>query len=193
MKMVVGLGNPGDQYKNTRHNIGFMVLDYLAGLPETGGSFEFNKKFNAEVLEWIPTSRSDSKNSEKILFVKPMTYMNLSGEAVAKVVNFYKIALEDILLVHDDIDLPFGEIRVRKSGRSGGHNGVESVLNHLNTEEIARVKIGIGKEGDPEKYVLMSFDNEQKNKLESVVETAVKIVQDTLQRNNLDNESFSII
>ncbi len=150
MKLIVGLGNPGEKYKNTRHNIGFILLDKLA--EENNASWKFDKKFNAEI----------SKFGDYLL-VKPQTFMNKSGEAVSKIVNFYDIALEDILLIHDEIDLEHGVIKVEKGRGSAGHKGVQNVIDHLATKDFERMRIGVGKPDNPnievEDWVLMNFDH----------------------------------
>ena len=130
MKIIVGLGNPGSSYNDTRHNVGFIVLDnYL-------GDVKWKKKFNAEYYEEII-------NGEKVLFVKPLTYMNLSGDAVVQFVNYYDIDLSDILVVHDDLDLKFGTYKLKTNSCDGGHYGIKSIINRLNSKDFARLKIGI--------------------------------------------------
>lgn len=134
MKLIVGLGNPGGEYEHTRHNMGFDVIDELA------------RRWN--VTQW----KTDLKakigmvifHGEKILLVKPLTYMNSSGEAVGAIANYYKIDISDIYVICDDLDLPPGKIRIRKKGSAGGHNGLKSVIAHLNTEEFQRFRIGVG-------------------------------------------------
>ena len=146
MKLIVGLGNVGKEYENTRHNVGFMVLDSL------GLEFSLEKKFQAYVAE-------KEIKGEKCLFLKPTTYMNLSGLAVQKVSDYYHISLNDILIIQDDLDLPFGKIKIKSKGSSGGHNGLKSIFSSLHSEEIARLKIGIShdKEIDTVDYVLGHF------------------------------------
>src|SRR3990167_4320047 len=126
MKLIIGLGNPEEKYKKTRHNAGFMVVDEL--IHNLGVKITFQKKFNAEVAESV------CANGEKIIMAKPQTYMNNSGSAVAALKNFFTIPTSDIVVVHDDVDIPFGILRIRKSGSSGGHNGVESIMTHLGTD-----------------------------------------------------------
>ena len=154
MKLVVGLGNPGREYKNTRHNIGFMVLDnYL-------GKVDFKSKMESYFYQ-------TEINNEEVIFIKPLTYMNLSGLAVSKVVKFYKINIEDILIIQDDVDLDVGNYKVKKNSSSGGHNGIKSIISELGSEEFARLKVGIGKsERIPtDKYVLGKFTDEEQNKI----------------------------
>ena len=146
MKLVVGLGNPGREYKNTRHNIGFMVLDYYLGKVAWKNKMESN-------------FYSTTINNEEVIFIKPLTYMNLSGMAVSKVVKFYKIKMEDILIIQDDLDLKIGTYKIKKNSSSGGHNGIKSIISELNSEEFGRLKIGIDKNATipVDKYVLSSF------------------------------------
>ncbi|SJZ45100.1 aminoacyl-tRNA hydrolase [Anaerorhabdus furcosa] len=135
MKLIVGLGNPGKEYEHTRHNAGFDVMDELAKLCHTSID---QKKFNALVAQV-------RVGSEQVILMKPQTYMNASGEAVIQAVNFYKIDPKDILVIHDDLDLPIGKLRLRTQGSSGGQKGMQSIMNHLHTQEIQRIRVGIDK------------------------------------------------
>ena len=150
MKMIVGLGNVGKEYENTRHNVGFMILDSF--------SFDFSleKKFQAYVA-------STSLGGEKCLFVKPTTFMNLSGIAVRKIADYYGIEPQDILIIHDDMDLPFGKFKVKSQGSSGGHNGIKSIIESLGTENFCRLKIGIAHDRSMNTvdYVLGHFSKTQ--------------------------------
>lgn len=146
MKLIVGLGNPGTKYEETRHNVGFMVLDKLAK------GFSFDKKFNVEI-----------KKEEDTIYIKPQTFMNLSGQAVSKVASYYKIKSKDIWVISDDINLPLSKLRIRKNGSAGGHNGLESIIQTLGKNDFIRFRIGIGQ---PEKityerYVLQKFKPEE--------------------------------
>ena len=136
MYLIVGLGNPGRDYNNTRHNVGFNVFDLL--VKKYGLSFNENKKFNA--LECC-----FNLNGEKVIFVKPLSYMNLSGSSVALYVNYYNIELSDILIIHDDLDMVLGKIRFVFDSSSGGHNGIKSIIAETGTQEFDRIKIGIGR------------------------------------------------
>ncbi len=150
MKLIVGLGNPGKSYENTRHNIGFMVLEHFAS------SNNWKNKWNALYLE-------ENINGEKVLLIKPLTYMNLSGNALVEFVNFYKINLEDILVIHDDLDLNVGTYRLKINSSSGGHNGIKSIIGILGSNHFARLKIGISnnKGMDTKDYVLGKFNKEE--------------------------------
>ena len=135
MKIVAGLGNPGSEYEKTKHNVGFMFVDALA---EKLGVTDWKDKFDAKIGE-------ARIGAEKVLLGQPQTYMNESGQAIGPLMNFYKLDAEDLIVVHDDMDIPAGTIRIRKKGSAGGHNGIKSVLAHVGDEHFARVRIGIGR------------------------------------------------
>lgn len=144
MKLIVGLGNIGKEYDETRHNAGFMTIDHFA---EKHG-FEFNKqKFDALIAD-------GGVNGEKVILAKPTTYMNESGRSVRQIVDFYKLDPEDVLVVHDDMDLPTGRLRLRQKGSAGGHNGIKSIIAHLGTEKFKRLRIGID---HPEKQKVVDW------------------------------------
>lgn len=166
MKVIVGLGNPGPQYAETRHNIGFLLLDLLA---EVYG-LQFRPKFQGL---WAEGNVGDAK----IMLLKPLTYMNLSGRSVRELMNFYKIPAEEALLLHDDMDLPLGKIRFRNHGSAGGHNGLKSVLLELGTDKFWRLKLGVGRppsEWDPAAYVLAPFGEDEDKELDEMLERAAK-------------------
>lgn len=179
MKIIVGLGNPGKQYDNTRHNVGFEAIDILA------------EKYNISVTErkFRAFCGSGFIDGQKVLLVKPQTYMNLSGESVIGAVQFYKCTEEDILVLCDDINLDVGRLRVRKKGSAGGHNGLKNIIAHLGTEEFARVRIGVGEKPagyDLADYVLGHFS---KSELETIgdgereaAEAAAMWVTDTVDQ-----------
>jgi PTH1 family peptidyl-tRNA hydrolase len=133
LKVVVGLGNPGNRYHQTRHNVGFMVLDALAEAPSAG---RWQSRFGASVCELF-------ENGRKVLLVKPETFMNLSGRCVREVMDFYQLPVSELLVVCDDINLPLGKLRARARGTHGGHNGLRDIQNHLGTTEYARLRIGV--------------------------------------------------
>src|SRR5699024_8949462 len=134
LKCIIGLGNPGKRYEKTRHNIGFMVIDELERRYHFTSN---NKKFkNDYAIEFI--------NGEKVMFVKPQSFMNLSGESVRPLIDYYGIDIEDIMVIYDDLDLPVGKIRLRQKGGHGGHNGIRSLITHLGTKEFKRIRIGVG-------------------------------------------------
>lgn len=164
MKLIAGLGNPGIKYARNRHNVGFMVLDKLARAEHK--KFE-RQRFNAQLLE---IHLAD----ERVLLVKPQTYMNLSGSAVGKLAAFYRIPRAEVMVVYDDLDLPLGKIRLRATGSSGGHHGMESIINHLGGNDIPRLRIGIGRP-DPTQdvgHVLGNFHDDEMSVLDDVLARA---------------------
>ena len=163
MKLVAGLGNIGEKYCFTRHNAGFMVLDKLA----LDCGFSFKEEKNLKCLF--------AKQGE-ILYIKPTTFMNLSGEALRLVVDYYGIDIKDIIILYDDISLDLGKIRFRASGSDGGHNGIKSVIKHLNTKDFARLKIGIGPQPNvpSEAYVLQNFPKDDLGLLKSVLVNSIE-------------------
>ena len=155
MKLIVGLGNPGQEYEKNRHNVGFIVVSAFVG------NNKWQQKGN--YLETTVTYEN-----EKIILIKPLTYMNLSGEAVLKAKKFYKIDNQDILVIHDDLDLPSMSYRFKYASSSGGHNGIKSIINLLHTEEFARLKVGIGaSKGNTASYVLGNLSNAEIDFLKS--------------------------
>jgi peptidyl-tRNA hydrolase, PTH1 family len=169
VKIVVGLGNPGREYAATRHNLGFMVVDELARRHSAG---ERRNRFHSDLVEVFDAE-------EKIVLLKPRTYMNLSGSAVREAVNWYKVSLEDLIVVVDDIDLPFGSIRMRARGGSGGHNGLKSIIADLQVDAFPRLRIGIGRgPGQATRQVLSRFTSEEERILPSVVSAAADCIQE---------------
>lgn len=180
MFAIIGLGNPGKEYENTRHNAGFNSVDAIA------------KKYNIDI------SKSEFKSKigqgyidgQKVLLVKPQTYMNNSGEAVREVVDFYKLdSTEEIIIIYDDISLDVGMIRVRDKGSAGGHNGIKSIIAHLGSEEFLRIRVGVGdkgENGDLVKHVLGTFKGEDeatiKESYEKAVDAATLILNDNLEK-----------
>ena len=160
MKIVVGLGNPGKKYDGTRHNVGFAVLDTLGQAPGVG---KFQSRFDAQVAEWF-------SGGEKVLLLKPETFMNLSGRAVRQAVDFYQVELPDVLVVCDDISLPLGKLRFRARGTHGGHNGLRDIQNHLGTTEYSRLRIGVDAPGDDAvDHVLGRFRPSERPAIEDAV------------------------
>lgn len=135
MKLIVGLGNPGQQYEHTKHNVGFKVVDYIAGKVN---HTPWREEHKALVCTF-------SHEGEKILLAKPQTYMNLSGESIGPLARYYKMEAQDIFCIYDDMDLPVGKLRIRINGSAGGHNGIKSVISHLGTENFIRFRLGIGR------------------------------------------------
>ncbi len=168
MKIIIGLGNPGQEYADTRHNIGFEIIDKIKADFDFS-DFEFNKKFNAEIAK-------GTIDSQEVLLAKPQTFMNLSGEAVQAILAFYKLTPTDIIVVQDELDLALGKYKVATDSSSAGHNGVQNIIDKLGTQKFTRVRIGIGeeREGAPvcrlgaHDFVLGKFKDEEKEKLESI-------------------------
>ena len=170
MKLIVGLGNPGKEYDNTRHNMGFYFIDNFA----LKNNIKIDKKkFNGLYNEL-------SINGEKYILLKPQTYMNLSGESVRKFVDFFKIDINDILIISDDMDIPIGTYRLKQKGSSGGHNGLKNIELNLGTQEYKRLKMGISKSGniDTVDYVLGKLSKDDKEKIKLLTETVDKILVD---------------
>jgi PTH1 family peptidyl-tRNA hydrolase len=167
MKLIVGLGNPGKEYANTRHNIGWYCLDKFLG------DVDWTKKFNSAIYE-------TNINGEKYIFVKPLTYMNLSGNAVGEIVNFYKLDYKDILVIQDDLDMECGKVRLKINSSAGGHNGIKDIIAHLHTEAFARIKIGVSHDRsiDTKDYVLGKLSKEDNDKIEEVKDIVMNILDD---------------
>jgi len=184
MKIFIGLGNPGDKYKETRHNVGWAILDAFAervGAPE----FKENKKFKAAVSEALYSPHPDAK-PQKILLVKPLTFMNLSGECASALKSFYKLSNNDIHVIYDDIDLPLGELRYRESGGPGTHNGMKSLIQHIGND-FPRLRFGI--ENRPEElkkkinlsdYVLGKFRKEEESTVQKTIEEGVSTLSEKM-------------
>ena len=172
MKLIVGLGNPGKEYAGTRHNCGFMVIDRLAS------------KFNVDVdLNKFKGLYAKVKyHGEDIILLKPQTYMNLSGESVNAVMNFFKIDKEDLLVIYDDLDMPVGKLRLRKTGSAGGHNGIKNIIAHLNSQDFKRIRVGIDRHKymNVADYVLSRFSKVESEAIEQGIENAANAVLDYL-------------
>lgn len=172
MKLIVGLGNPGKEYENTRHNIGFMFLNRYAS---SKGFLIDKKKFNGLYTK-------QKINGEEVIFLKPQSFMNLSGGVVFSFVNYFKIDIKDIFIVHDDLDLYFGNLKLKQKGSSGGHNGLKDIERYLQTNAYKRLKIGISNNKDIEtkNYVLGKFSKRELEKIDQLEETINCIMDDFL-------------
>jgi len=179
---VVGLGNPGLKYEFTRHNIGFRIVDSLAQEIEV----EFKK-----VKSYYSLISRGMINNHKVILIKPQTFMNLSGRAVSKVVSYYKMPLQDLLIVYDDLNLELGQVRIRKKGSAGGHMGMESIMQYLNSEDVPRLRIGIGNPSvnfnfDCVSYVLSNFNGDEKDKIKKVIQLSAEatkiIIEDGFEK-----------
>ena len=172
MKIIVGLGNPGKEYENTRHNIGFMALDLFL---KKNGAGAPRDKFQSKLVEF-------NKNGEKIYFLKPQTYMNLSGNAIQELLQFYKIDPKtEMLVIYDDKDLNLGKIRYREQGSSGGHNGIKSIISHCG-QEFCRIKCGIGStEGNVVDFVIGDFQKGEQEIVATMLDTVVSAMEDWIE------------
>lgn len=169
MKLIAGLGNPTKEYENTRHNIGFMAVDGLAAA----------YSISVTTLKHKALIGKGMIEGEKVILAKPVTYMNLSGEAVREIADYYKIPAEDIIVIYDDISLDVGFMRIRKKGSAGGHNGIKSIIAHLGTEDFPRIKVGIGEKRpgqDLADYVLGRFPKDEREMLEKVLDDVKRAV-----------------
>lgn len=183
MKLIIGLGNPGEKYQGTRHNLGFEVLEKLISKGNYQQLWVENKRFKAEII----------KVDDQLMLVKPLTHMNNSGMAVVALANFYKITPEDIIIVHDELDLPLGQIKVRLGGSGAGHHGVESVIEKLGKDQFIRVRLGIGnwktqssEHGgnhlSVESYVLAQFLPKEKSSVKSLIKKGVRALEVILEK-----------
>lgn len=182
MKLIVGLGNPGKEYENTRHNTGFMAIDEYAKINNLG----FNKsKFDGLYTDTIISG-------EKVILLKPQKFMNLSGEVISKYIDYFKINISDLLVIYDDMDLEVGTFKIRYKGGNAGHNGLKNIELNINTNEYKRIKIGISKNRniDTVDYVLGKFTSEEFNKLNEVLKQMPNIIDDFIKINfeNLMNK-----
>lgn len=171
MKILVGLGNPGTEYEGTRHNFGADVVSALA--EAQGEGFKNAPKLRGEVCQF-------EKNGAKILLLKPLTFMNLSGESVAKALGFYKCPLSSLLVVYDELDIPLGRIKFAESGSSGGHNGIKSIIEQVGSKDFHRLRLGIGKSktaGNTVGHVLSGFRSEERQTAQEVLERALKGIE----------------
>lgn len=180
MKLIVGLGNPGKKYFNTKHNVGFIVLDQWA---QSHGEAFNQSKFDGEYFETMV-------NGEKVMFLEPQTYMNLSGESVIQVMNYYHLTPEDVLIVYDDMDIVPGKIRLRLKGSAGGHNGMKNIIQHTKAQNVQRLKVGIGR---PEPYhtvvdhVLTPFPKKDQEAMLDGVEQAIDAIDYWLSGETFEN------
>lgn len=189
MKLIVGLGNPDSKHEKTRHNLGFMVIDSLfKNHSSPKDSFEEEKKFKSQIaeLKW----QSKKSIGERVILAKPLTYMNNSGLAVKSIAAFYKISSEDIWIIHDEVDLPLGAMKIRLGGSSAGHKGVESILENLKTDNFWRFRMGIGVQKEKvhgkrlkpiDDFVLGGFAESERGKAREIIKKGTKAIEDALE------------
>ncbi|HEN6753485.1 TPA: aminoacyl-tRNA hydrolase [Streptococcus agalactiae] len=178
VKMIVGLGNPGSKYNDTKHNIGFMAIDRI--VKKLDVNFTEDKNFKAEI-------GSDFINGEKIYFIKPTTFMNNSGIAVKALLTYYNISIKDMIIIYDDLDMEVGKIRFRQKGSAGGHNGIKSIIAHLGTQEFDRIKVGIGRPNGRMtviNHVLGKFDKNDEIMISNTLDKVDNAVKYYLQTND---------
>lgn len=179
MKIIVGLGNPGKQYESTRHNIGFHVIDELSSrlnIPLTQS--KFNGMYGISHV-----------GTEKVMLLKPLTYMNLSGECIVPMMDYFEVADEEIVVIYDDLDLQVGKLRLRQKGSAGGHNGIKSIIQHLGTQEFNRIRIGVDRPKNGMKvsdYVLSRFTEDEKSDIEHAVKKSADACEDWLTKSFLE-------
>ncbi len=179
MKLIIGLGNPGKQYDYTRHNIGFECIDALS------------KKWDAPLnqMKFNGMYATVHRPEGKVILLKPLTYMNLSGESVRPLMDYFDIDIEDIIVIYDDLDLETGKLRLRQKGSAGGHNGIKSLIHHLGTQEFNRIRVGISRPPAGMKvvdYVLAKFSKEDELAIEQAIEKTVSAVEASLSKKFLD-------
>ncbi|MDY4078220.1 MAG: aminoacyl-tRNA hydrolase [Clostridium sp.] len=177
MFLIVGLGNPGREYENTRHNIGFAAMDVIA----EKYNIDINRtKFKGEYGEGFI-------NGNKVILLKPYTFMNLSGESVREAIDFYKLTEEQVLIIYDDISLELGRLRIREKGSAGGHNGIKSIINHMGTDVFTRIKIGVGApKGDLVNHVLGRFSKDEVNVLKQTLDAVTEATADIIDNGAKD-------
>ncbi|MGT2772210.1 aminoacyl-tRNA hydrolase [Streptococcus marimammalium] len=179
-KMIVGLGNPGSKYQETKHNIGFMAIDTI--VKEVDTIFTTDNVFKADIGSFF-------YNNEKIYVVKPTTFMNNSGIAVRALLTYYNLSVDDMLVIYDDLDLAVGKIRLRQKGSAGGHNGIKSIIEHIGTKDFKRIKVGIGRpigKMTVIKHVLTPFSTENKISILNTLDKVDTIVKDYLHEQNFE-------
>jgi peptidyl-tRNA hydrolase, PTH1 family len=174
IKLIAGLGNPGTRYAHNRHNVGFMIVERFVH----ARAFDFKRKrFNAQIAEGVI-------GGSRLFIAKPQTYMNASGEAVAKLFKYYKVEPQDLLVIYDDLDLPLGKIRIRPDGSAGGHHGMESIIGRIGTSDFSRIRVGIGRPNPDADigHVLSDFDEEERAVMDETIQRAVEAIEAWLEQ-----------
>ncbi len=185
MRLIVGLGNPDKKYENTPHNMGFRVLERVAKLLD-GPPFRLEGQYEGEITQ-------SGQPSDRVFLFKPQTYMNKSGQAVKKVMDYYKLGMDDLWVICDDIDLELGMVRSRERGSSGGHKGLQSMIEVVGTDEFVRVRLGVGRDAkiDPEKYVLMPFGKDKEEMVSKIIDKTADFIVQSLNQ-GIKEETFQI-
>lgn len=174
MKLIIGLGNPGKDYEYTRHNFGFLSLNSLA--KKYNSTWKNHKISNSLITDF-------KFNREKIILAKPQTFMNNSGSTVSILKKYYKLKPENIIIIYDDIDIPFTKIRISKNKSAGGHNGIESIIKYLKSKDFLRIRLGIGPQrGKAESFVLKKFNKEQKKKIQNILDISNLVIEEVLNK-----------
>lgn len=169
MKLIVGLGNPGKKYEKTRHNVGFMVIDHYLN------NAKMKKKNQGLYIK-------KNYENEEVIFLKPIKFMNNSGQVVKKYVDFYKINIEDILIIYDDVNFEVGTLKLKQNGSSGGHNGMKDIIKHLHTEDIKRLKVGIDRQDNLINYVTNNFSKEDLDTINKLLKNTDNIINDFIYK-----------
>jgi PTH1 family peptidyl-tRNA hydrolase len=174
MKLVIGLGNPGLEYVNTRHNLGYFILE----------NFLKTKSLKLDKEKFDSIYTIDGVGEDRVIYMEPTTFMNLSGQSIRQIVNFYKIEIKDILVIYDDLDLPLSKLRVRTKGSAGGHNGIKSIISQLGSEDFNRLRVGIGKDDriDTSKYVLGKFSNSESELIKQELENYFSEIESFIKK-----------
>jgi len=199
MKLIIGLGNPGQKYEDTRHNAGFAALDFFKNNLSGFSDWQNSEKFKAEISEGeiggspSPNASGFGGINQKIILAKPQTFMNLSGQTAAALVNFYKMEISEIIVLHDDLALPLGQIRLSQNSASAGHNGVQSIIENLGSQNFSRIRIGIKPakssfltrffKTPAEKFVLQKFSENEKKELSKVIEKTNEALKTVIVEN----------
>ncbi len=175
MYIIAGLGNPGKEYAGTRHNVGFDAIDYLVE----------KYKINLNKLKFNSVYGELNINGEKVMLVKPVTYMNRSGTAISEIINYFKVPLENLIVIYDDIDIPVGALRIRPHGSSGTHNGMKSIVSSLGSEKFPRIRIGIDRNPDVDlaDYVLQRFNPDERLKINEIIKFAAESSEEIIKTN----------
>ena len=181
MKLIVGLGNPGKEYENTKHNVGFNCIDYIVNNLNLGTK---KHKFNADTWTY-------NINNEKFMFVKPLSYMNLSGVPVMNIATYFDVNVDDIFVIYDDKDLEFSDIKIKNKGSSGGHNGINNIIDNFGTKKIKRIKVGIGYDNKYliKNWVLSTFNTNEKKELNKIYKRVNIIVEELFKNYDFDKIS----